>query len=324
MIDRVFTKAEAATSRTGRARRPTWRTRRAPATWSCSRTRRTSSTRRRRARWSRRSHFFGQHGYVPDVQDLDRQRQHAGDVPRRRRGDRQGHGQRSRSIDLAPTIAYLLRHPRAAAQPRAACCSRCSRAASGVTPLSIIGLNDFHGQLDPTTMAFDGHQRRRSAAPRSSRRCSTRTLARLPGPGAAPRRRRQRRRLAAELGPARGHAGDRRRERLGPGRDVVRQPRVRLRRRAAAPAPGARQLPVPRRRTSSRRPPARRRRLGDAVGRVHRQRRQGRRDRRRAREHAGARLGRATAGLDVPRRRPSASRRVRAPAQGRASRCRSW
>ena len=31
-----------------------------------------------------RSAFFGQHGYVPDVQDLPTQHQHAGHVPRRR------------------------------------------------------------------------------------------------------------------------------------------------------------------------------------------------------------------------------------------------
>ena len=32
------------------------------------------------------SHFFGQHGYVPDVQNLRREREHARDVPRRRPG----------------------------------------------------------------------------------------------------------------------------------------------------------------------------------------------------------------------------------------------
>ena len=49
-------------------------------------------------------------------------------------------------------------------------------------------------------------------------------------PGADPGGRRQRRRIAAELGPPRGQAGHRCRERLGPRRHVVRQPRVRLRR----------------------------------------------------------------------------------------------
>ena len=62
------------------------------------------------------SHFFGQHGYVPDVQDLGRQRQHAGDVPRRRprHRPRTGHGQDHRpraDAGLHP------RHPRAPAEP---------------------------------------------------------------------------------------------------------------------------------------------------------------------------------------------------------------
>ena len=62
------------------------------------------------------SHFFGQHGYVPDVQDLSRERQHAGDLPRRRRGHRQGRGDgeddRPRADARVPA-----RDPRAAAQP---------------------------------------------------------------------------------------------------------------------------------------------------------------------------------------------------------------
>ena len=46
-------------------------------------------------------------------------------------------------------------------------------------------------------------------------------------------------------------------------------------------------------------------RLGDAVEGLHRQRHPGRRDRRRAREHAGARLGRGDRRADVPRRGPA-------------------
>ncbi len=57
------------------------------------------------------SHFFGQHGYVPDVQDL------AANVNMRATflagGAGIAHGQRStaRSIDLAPTLAFLLGIP---------------------------------------------------------------------------------------------------------------------------------------------------------------------------------------------------------------------
>ena len=102
-----------------------------------------------------RSAFFGQHGYVPDVQNL------AANINMRATFLAGGDGYRKRqvsgvrTIDLAPTLAYLLGVPRAAAQPG----PRPARRRQGrdcVKPLSIIGLNDFHGQLEPTTLAFDG------------------------------------------------------------------------------------------------------------------------------------------------------------------------
>ncbi len=62
------------------------------------------------------SHFFGQHGYVPDVKDLGRQHQHAGDLPRRRQGRRTrvGEGPLDRP---GPDAVLPARHPRAAVQP---------------------------------------------------------------------------------------------------------------------------------------------------------------------------------------------------------------
>jgi hypothetical protein len=89
-----------------------------------------------------RSAFFGQHGYVPDIKDLDsntnmRATFLAG-------GDAIDRGEvRARSIDLAPTAAFLLDIP-------------VPEKSQGVvlhdliddhwyTPLSIVGLNDFHG-----------------------------------------------------------------------------------------------------------------------------------------------------------------------------------
>jgi 2',3'-cyclic-nucleotide 2'-phosphodiesterase (5'-nucleotidase family) len=100
-----------------------------------------------------RSAFFGQHGYVPDVQDLDsntnmRSTFLAG-------GDAIDHDTvRARTIDLAPTAAFLLDIP-------------VPEKSQGVvlhdliddhwyTPLSIVGLNDFHGQLDQTSTLIDG------------------------------------------------------------------------------------------------------------------------------------------------------------------------
>jgi 2',3'-cyclic-nucleotide 2'-phosphodiesterase (5'-nucleotidase family) len=101
-----------------------------------------------------KSEFFGQHGYVPDVQDLENNINMratflaGGDEIRR--GEHQ-----VRSIDVAPTIAYLMRIP----QPQHSqgrVLLEVLRGTNGVRPVSVIGLNDFHGQLDPTTLPIDG------------------------------------------------------------------------------------------------------------------------------------------------------------------------
>jgi 2',3'-cyclic-nucleotide 2'-phosphodiesterase (5'-nucleotidase family) len=100
------------------------------------------------------SHFFGQHGYVPDVQDL------AANVNMRATflagGQAIGKGSvDAATIDLAPTLAYLLRIP----EPQhSQGIVQLGVLPNGPAPkrVNIIGLNDFHGQLDPTTLAFDG------------------------------------------------------------------------------------------------------------------------------------------------------------------------
>ena len=100
------------------------------------------------------SHFFGQHGYVPDVQDLDANVNMRatflaeGEALRRA----QVHG--IRTIDLAPTIAYLMRIP----MPQHAqgkVCLDCLEDRRKRHLVSIIGLTDYHGQLDPTTIRLD-------------------------------------------------------------------------------------------------------------------------------------------------------------------------
>ncbi len=101
-----------------------------------------------------KSEFFGQHGYVPDVQDLDdnvnmRATFLAG-------GNKIVKGRFDvRSIDIAPTVAYLMRIPEPQ-HSQGRVLLEVLRGTGGVKPLTIIGLNDFHGQLDPTTMVMDG------------------------------------------------------------------------------------------------------------------------------------------------------------------------
>ncbi len=102
-----------------------------------------------------RSAFFGQHGYVPDVQDL------AANVNMRATflagGDSIAKGALPgvRTIDLAPTLAFLLGIP----QPQHSqgrVLLEALRGAPSYRTVSIVGLTDFHGQLEPTTTTLDG------------------------------------------------------------------------------------------------------------------------------------------------------------------------
>ena len=268
------------------------------------------------------SAFFGQHGYVPDVQDLDnninmRATFLAG-------GDGIGRGTRDdvRTIDLAPTIAYILGVP----EPQHS---------QGVVRLDLLEERlvaharaaDRPQRLPRPTRTDDVHDRRhapsRSAVLRSWRRCSTKRpqpfergaslLAAGDNVGASP----------ANSSLLRGHAGDRCRECVGPRRNVVRQPRVRLRRRSS---PSSTRL-GPTSRSSA--PTSSTRRPGenpDWVQGTH------------VFEYNGVEIGvigielastpelvsaGATAGLAVPRRRSRPSRKSRRSSASRASRCRS-
>ncbi|MET0740343.1 MAG: 5'-nucleotidase C-terminal domain-containing protein [Candidatus Nanopelagicales bacterium] len=125
------------------------------------------------------SHFFGQHGYVPDVQDLDaninmRATFLAG-------GNRIAKGQvTASSIDLAPTLAYLLGIPEPQfSQGRVLL--EIVKGGESVKPISIVGLNDFHGQLDPTTLTMDGRAQSVGGASFLATMFDE-ELARLPGP----------------------------------------------------------------------------------------------------------------------------------------------
>ena len=168
------------------------------------------------------SHFFGQHGYVPDVQDL------SANVNMRATflagGERIARGRGHGPLDRpGPDPGVPARHRRAAAQSgtgparRRARRQRVSRGVAGRAQRL-----PRPARPDDARVRRDQPAGRRRGVPCDALRRGARLAP--PAVGAHPRRRRQRRRLASELRAARGPAGDRRRERVGPRRDVVRQP----------------------------------------------------------------------------------------------------
>ncbi len=111
------------------------------------------------------SQFFGQHGYVPDVQDL------GANINMRATFLAAGHGIkddksswqhtrqskeiRARTIDLAPTLAFMLGIPEPQHSQGQVLLSVLEHE-KDYKSIPIVGLTDFHGQLDPTTLAYDG------------------------------------------------------------------------------------------------------------------------------------------------------------------------
>jgi 2',3'-cyclic-nucleotide 2'-phosphodiesterase (5'-nucleotidase family) len=101
-----------------------------------------------------RSQFFGQHGYVPDVQDL------AANINMRATFIAGGPGiakatTTARTIDLAPTLAYILGIPEPQ-QSQGRVLTEILKGGSSIKPISIVGLTDFHGQLEQSTLnTFD-------------------------------------------------------------------------------------------------------------------------------------------------------------------------
>jgi 2',3'-cyclic-nucleotide 2'-phosphodiesterase (5'-nucleotidase family) len=101
-----------------------------------------------------RSAFFGQHGYVPDVQDLKSNTNMRATFLAGGDAIKRGVARDVRSIDLAPTAAFLLDIP-SPQHSQGVVRRDILDAGHRYTPLSIIGLNDFHGQLDQTTTPMD-------------------------------------------------------------------------------------------------------------------------------------------------------------------------
>ncbi len=187
-----------------------------------------------------RSAFFGQHGYVPDVQDLKSNTNMRATFLAGGDAIDRGVMQDVRSIDLAPTAAFLLDIP-VPQHSQGTVLLDMLDDGHRYTPVPIIGLNDFHGQLDPASAPSPGATPSRVRSRRLRRRRGANGDVVRRG-GRAPSRRdaavggrRQRRSLAAELGAAAGHPRDRRREPLGSRHDELRQPRVRLRDRTHPP-----------------------------------------------------------------------------------------
>lgn len=103
-----------------------------------------------------RSAFFGQHGYVPDVQNLDasvnmRATFIAGGETIRERFVADG----IRTIDIAPTISYLMGIPEPQ-YSQGAVRLDLLREGEARTLVPVIGLTDFHGQLEQTSFTMDG------------------------------------------------------------------------------------------------------------------------------------------------------------------------
>lgn len=127
------------------------------------------------------SHFFGQHGYVPDVQDL------GANINMRATFLAGGRGVAhrtvsARSIDLAPTLAFLLGIPEPQ-HSQGRVLLDVVDGGSKYTPVSIVGLNDFHGQLDPTTRAYDNAINARVGGASFLATMFDEELASLPGQG---------------------------------------------------------------------------------------------------------------------------------------------
>jgi 2',3'-cyclic-nucleotide 2'-phosphodiesterase (5'-nucleotidase family) len=126
------------------------------------------------------SHFFGQHGYVPDVQDLRANVNMRATFLAGGKGIAKGRVT-ARTIDLAPTLAYLLGVPEPQ-QSQGRVLTEIVQGGRSITPVSIVGLTDFHGQLDPSSLPFDGRNTPVGGASYLATMFDE-ELASLPGPG---------------------------------------------------------------------------------------------------------------------------------------------
>jgi 2',3'-cyclic-nucleotide 2'-phosphodiesterase (5'-nucleotidase family) len=105
-----------------------------------------------------RSAFFGQHGYVPDIGDGTDPAANTNVRATFLAGGRaiaRGGIEGMRSIDVAPTASFLLDIP-VPQHSQGQVITPLLRGDNRYKVVNLIGLNDFHGQLDQTVTTIDG------------------------------------------------------------------------------------------------------------------------------------------------------------------------
>ena len=100
------------------------------------------------------SQFFGQHGYVPDVQNISANVNMRATFLAGGKHIEKGPVDAA-TIDLAPTLAYILGIPEPQFSQGKVLLDMV-KGTKDVKPISIVGLSDFHGQLEQSTLAVDG------------------------------------------------------------------------------------------------------------------------------------------------------------------------
>jgi len=101
------------------------------------------------------SQFFGQHGYLPNLVNLDRNvNMHATFIAAGPGIRKQGPVQGVRAVDLAPTVSFLLGIP-GPVNARGKILYDLLPSPGRYKEATIIGFNDFHGQITPLTQAAD-------------------------------------------------------------------------------------------------------------------------------------------------------------------------
>ena len=185
------------------------------------------------------SQFFGQHGYLPDLVDLEHNVNMHAHLHRRRPGHRPGRTRRRRpGHRRRPDDGLPARHPRAAERPRQDPLRHPAQGGDDLREITILDISDFHGQLMPLSEAADNLERRRGGNPTSpiggaaflkpwfdAYRAEARS-----GVDRRDRRRRGRRRTPPISALLRRHADDRDHEHDGLQRRRPGQPQLRPRR----------------------------------------------------------------------------------------------